>query len=120
MSDVTDAYNAILEDGGPITVSLLADLTVNPLTGVSSSDSTLTVPTYGVQTNLKTSDIDGSLVRIGDQKMIVPALGLESFNVRDNKVRLRVSCNTGTWKVNHIGTLAPYDVDILYYFFLRK
>lgn len=120
MSDLMDAYNAIMDDGGAITVSLLADLTVNPLTGTASSDSTISVSTYGVQTNLKTSDIDGSLVRIGDQKMIVPASGLESLDVRNNKVRLRVSCNTGIWKVNHITTLAPYDVDILYYFFLRK
>lgn len=120
MTDVLDAYNAIKEDGGEITITLLGDQTINPLTGTSSGDADVTEETYGIQTNFKTSDIDGSLVRIGDQKMIVPAHGLEPLSVRDNKAKLRVTCNSGTWKVNHIETLSPYDVDIIYYLFLRK
>lgn len=120
MGDIIDVYNSIKEDGGSITVTLVADKTVNPLTGVSSSATDVVISTYGVQTNFKNSDIDGTIIAIGDCNMIVPSYGLESLDVKNNKVRLRITSNSDVWKVRNIKTLSPYGEDIIYTFHMRK
>lgn len=120
MSDVLDAYNSIKEDGGAITITLIGDQTVNPLTGVASGDDDVSVSTYGVQSKFKLSDVDGTLVRIDDCKFIVSAYGLESLSVKENKVNLRITWNSETWGVQNINTIAPYAEDILYIFHSRK
>ena len=120
MSDVLDAYNSIREDGGSATVTLIVDQTVNPLTGTSASGSDTSVSTYAVQSNFQTSDIDGSLVKFGDCKLMIPSYGLDSLSVKDNKTRLRITFGSETWKVNDVKTIAPYGVDILYIFHARK
>lgn len=120
MSDVLDAYNSIKDDGGAAIVTLIASPTMNPLTGLTPAGSDVSVSTYAVQTNFDISDIDGSLVIAGDCKMIIPAYGLESLSVKDNKARIKITFNSEIWTVRGIITVAPYGVDILYKFHLRK
>lgn len=120
MSDVLDAYNSIKEDGGELTMTLIGDQTINPLTGVQSGDSDVSISTYGVQTSFELSDVDGSLIRIDDCKFLVPAYGLEGLSIKSNKVNLRIDWNSETWKIQNIKSISPYGVDILYICHSRK
>lgn len=120
MSDLIDAYDSISEDGGPVTITLEGDSVVDPVTETIIPGTDVSISTFGVQKNFKLADIDGSIVQYGDCELIIPAYGIESLSVKDNKNKLTIIFNSETWKVIGIRPLAPYAVDILYYFHLRK
>ena len=120
MSDLKDAYDSIAEDGGSVMITLEGDSVVNPVTESVIPGDDISISTFGVQKNFKLADIDGSIVQYGDCELIVPAYGLESLSVKNNKNKLTIVFNSETWKVIGIRPLAPYALDILYYFHLRK
>lgn len=82
----------------------------NPATGKyePGTDPT-TFTAFGVKIGYEQSDIDGTLVQRGDQKLYVPALG---FIRPATNEQLEVGSETVT--VVSVEVLAPGDTDILY------
>jgi len=89
--------------------------TFNEETGEFESTTTTQVHTsIGVKIGYEQSDIDGTLIKQGDQQLYVPALG---FTRPTSNEQIQVGSTTYT--AVSVEVLAPGDTDILYIVQLR-
>lgn len=120
MSDVLDAYNSIKEDGGAITITFDNDDIVDAVEEDFDLNADIAISTYAVRTGFKQEVIDGTLVKLGDCKFIVPAYGLDSIDIKTNYKRCSVSFAGEDWKVIDVKPISPAGTDIIYYLHSRK
>lgn len=102
------ATRLIKANGKPITVSCTVDGEYDPISGDTSS-TTSSNQSYAVQTEYKSSEIDGTLILQGDAKfMCIPTVEIGKGD--------SITCDTGTWRVveskpkNPGGTVLDYEV----------
>ena len=102
------ATRLIKANGKPITVNRTVDGEYDPISGDTSS-TTSSNQSYAVQTEYKSSEIDGTLILQGDAKfMCIPTVEIRKGD--------SITCDTGTWRVveskpkNPGGTVIDYEV----------
>lgn len=109
------AYQDIMADGMAVTFQRSVKGTHNSGTGVLTNTPT-SYPTYGIVTDYKLRDIDGTLIKQGDRLLIMAATnGMPEPNGDDNVV-----INGVTWTVKNCNPVAPAGVPILYKIQVRR
>lgn len=89
--------------------------TYNPETGaVEGGSGPVTHSSVGVKIGYSQSDIDGTLIKQGDQQLYVPASGFIR-PVTDEQITVGGS----TYAVQSVEVIAPGDVDVLYILQIR-
>lgn len=87
----------------------------NPETGtVEPGTGPTTYASIGVKVGYEQSDIDGTLIKQGDQKLYVPAKG---FVRPESDERIMVGAET--YAIKAVEVVAPGDMDILYLIQIR-
>lgn len=104
--------------GNASAVSLTRDGTpgvYNPETGtVEGGSGPVTHSSVGVKVGYNQRDIDGTLIKQGDQQLYVPARGFVR-PVTDEQVAV----GTAAFTVKAVEVVAPGDVDVLYILQIR-
>lgn len=91
--------------------------TYNPETGEFDGGTEPTAATYtasGVKIGYAQSDIDGTLIKQGDQRLYVPALGFVRPTTNE-----QIKVGSATYTVVNVEVVAPGDTDILYIIQIR-
>ncbi len=109
------AYKSIKADGVSMILSRNVQGVYNPETG-KTVNSEVTYPTYGVITDYRLKDIDGTLVKRGDKRIILAATeAMPEPNGDDNIIISGV-----IWSVIISNPVAPANIPILYIVQVRK
>ena len=101
------ADRLIAKFGAACTLSTQAQTGFDGL-GQPISIPAVSITGYGVKLNYKTSEIDGSVVQMGDAKFL---LSTRSRPLID----MRVTLAGETWRVVNVGALAPDSTDVVFY-----
>lgn len=89
--------------------------TYNPVTGgYDGGSEPVTHIAPGVKIGYEQTDIDGTLIQRGDQRLYVPALGFVRPATND-----RITVGADVFTVVGVEVLAPGDTDILYIIQIR-
>lgn len=120
MSDVTDAYNSIKEDGGSIVITYSNDAIIDAVEEDFNNSADISVSTYAVRTSFKEDVVDGTMIKSGDCKLIVPAYGMDSLSIKTNYKKCSVSFAGETWNIVDVKPISPAGTDIIYYLHSRK
>jgi hypothetical protein len=111
----TDAYDAIKYDGLAMTFVKVTPGTYNPATG-SVTNTTTSYPTYGIITEYKNFEIDGTLIKRGDKRVILAITsGMPEPNENDS-----LTINSATWAIKHVSAVMPSGTSIIYAIQVRK
>lgn len=89
----------------------------NPDTGEfegGAAPSTVTHTAPGVKIGYEQTDIDGTLIKHGDQRLYVPALGFVRPTTNE-----QIKVGSATYTVVNVEVVAPGDTDILYIIQIR-
>ena len=109
-ADILGAYESIKDAGASIQVQRVTKGAFLPATDTYASSTTATDSTYGVFTNYKHSHIDGTRIKVGDMKLLIPAYGLAATIQPGNQI----IHGSDTWEVKDPGMVAPNGVPIIY------
>lgn len=114
-AEKNDAYADIKADGAAMTFSRNVQGTYNPATGVVTN-TTLSYATYGLITEYTNFEIDGTLIKQGDKRIIIgiPA-GMPEPLQDDNLILGGV-----TWAVKGVNAVMPSGTAIIYKLQVRK
>ena len=80
-----------------------------PSAGVVEQIPPVITPAYGIITGYETKDIDGMLIKVGDRRVLIPAVG-----VPEPTSKYVVSLKSVRWSVVRCDTIAPDGEPILY------
>ncbi len=80
------------------------------------------VPITGVFIEFETQDIDGTLVRRGDKRVLVAAIDVEQANKAAEDVENfdKILDGTASWKIQNVGIIEPGSLTILYDIHVRQ
>ncbi len=80
------------------------------------------VPITGVFIEFETQDIDGTLVRRGDKRVLVAAIDVEQANKAAEDVENfdKILDGTVSWKIQNVGIIEPGDLTIMYDIHVRQ
>jgi hypothetical protein len=120
MSDALEAYNQIKEDGGEAIIIFNGIDMIDPVEEDIIDGTDITVNTYGVRTNFKEELVDGTMIKKDDCKIIVPAYGLDSIDIKNNYTRCSVTFSSTQWNIIDVKPISPSGTDIIYYLHARK
>jgi len=115
-SDSLGAYNSIKDAGVQITLKRFTPGTYTPASDSYSQSSWTTDSTYGVLVQYSHRFVDGTRIKVGDQKVIFSSYGL-SFTVQ---VGDKVVIDSEEWNVVNAGPIAPSNDPIIYKAQIRR
>ena len=80
------------------------------------------IPITGVFIEFETEDIDGTLVRRGDKRVLVAAIDVEQANKAAEDVENfdKILDGTVAWKIQDVEIIEPGDLTILYDIHVRQ
>lgn len=110
------ALKMVARFGQPITITRRIEGAYNPSTSSVPITESTQSGIVGLFDNYKTKEIDGSLIKMGDVKMIVPGKGLIEPQAEDT-----LTDKNGTkWTIKDFDVIRPAGDPLLYTFQLRK
>lgn len=115
IEDQETASALIAEYGVLMTLSQETAGGYDPATG-SLTTSTNTYPAYGVKLGYKRPDIDGTLVKVGDMKVL---LSVDGLTVEPSTTDT-LTIGGIDWKILRVDPLEPGDTTIMYTLQVRK
>ena len=114
MADFTSekqmAYDAIVENGTTIVIKKYTKGVYDPVADSSTGATWTNYSRPGLLSRYKQSDIDGSNVRKGDMKVLIPALNLDITLEEGDKI----TTLNKNWLVIDPGTIQPSTDPIIY------
>lgn len=108
--------NAIKQFGMPMTLSVETAGTYDPATGVISVATTTTYPVDGLVVEYESKDIDGSLIKLGDKKILMTASDTTPEPTSDYTLTM----SSIDWAVINCNPIAPAGLAIVYEVQVRK
>jgi hypothetical protein len=100
------------EYGSNLTVTRPGAATYNPATGILTSAAATTYTVQGVFINYEDRNVDGTVVRAGDRRLLVSTIGTTGTPQIDDAV--------GGLKIVDVRTIAPSGVPIAWACQVRK
>lgn len=107
--DALELVDDIAEDGLLATLTRQASGNYDPTTGAATVTTT-TQTAYGIRTNWAKRDIDGTLIKSGDVKIILAASGLTNAPQVDDTITFDGTVYT----IKGVYPVSPADVVIVY------
>lgn len=114
-SIATSAQSQIEDAGTPITVTRSTVASFDPSLGYTVPGADIVATGYGVQTAYKARDIDGTVIRRGDMRLLIgPGLSIVP------EIGDTVTVDSVTWHIVNVENLTPAGTDCLYICQVRK
>lgn len=111
----TNAQSAIEDAGTTITVTRKTVDSFDPALGYTVPGADIVATGYGVQTAYKSRDIDGTVIKLGDMRLLIgPGLSIEP-SVNDT-----VTVDSVTWNIVDVSPVSPAGTDCLYICQVRR
>lgn len=107
LADQATADELIAEFGAPCTLSTQTQTGFDGL-GNPINTPSVSITGTGVKLNYKTGEIDGSVVQMGDAKLLLSTRQVPLID-------MRLTLAGETWRVVGIDTLAPDSTDVVFY-----
>lgn len=106
---------ALLKElGQPVTLTRVTVGTYNPATS-SASSTTVNQTTSGVLLEIDLAQIDQTLIKTGDKRLLMSASGISQPQLDDS-----VAVNGRTYTIKHIKELNPAGTAVLYDCLVRR
>ena len=110
----------ISEYGAEVTLSRITPGQYDPSTRQTAADSTVDIPSTGILKSYRAGAIDGTIVKQGDQMLVLPGTIAQAPEPGDI-----VTLPSGVWKIPQdspgaIVKVAPADIPLVYVVRIRK
>ena len=114
MADYSDqqesAYNAIKDNGTTISIRKFTEGTYNPATDSYTGSTWTSYTAYAVMSRYKERDVDGTLVKKGDKRMLIPAYNL-TVTLEEGDI---IRHSSKDWRVVDPNPIEPDGTVIIY------
>jgi len=111
-----EAACSIAEAGTTLTIKRDIAGVPDPITGLTTGESIESYPVTGVKLRYKNTDIDGTLVKSGDLRVLLSVEGLTIVPVSTDTITI----SGIDWKIIDVKPLEPSDITVLYELQVRK
>lgn len=111
-----DTLSTIQNAGTPVVVTRVNEGAFDPSSGNTLPGSEVTATGQGVLTQYKTMDVDGTVIKRGDMKLLLAASGLALEPTTNDTVTI----GSDVWTVLYVESVEPATVPVLYKVQIRR
>jgi len=115
-SAAEEATRAIINAGTTLTIKRETAGTTDPITGLTTGGTVVSHSAIGVKLRYKNTDIDGTLVRSGDLRILLSVAGLTVTPESTDTITV----SGVDWKIIDVKPLEPAEIVVLYELQIRK
>ena len=115
-SIAANALSAIQDAGAAVVVTRTTEGALDPATGTTAAATVTTATGYGVQTQYNARDIDGTIIKRGDMRLLIASSGLTI----EPDVGDTATIDSVVWNVVNVESVSPAGTPVLFICQVRR